>query len=335
MVGRLPRSDAVIEALTSHRSKGTENNYGTGWRTFTAYCDQRGIRPFTATPLDICDYLAYLSERGTNNMHHLQPYLSAINAAFKDLGHVDGPAKGPLVNAVRDHYKARQVDDAPTDRVYYLPAPVAKQIYDAAVVVVQAQDFPADDNVFDLATALLVTLVTYVTGSRPSSIRLLKTTDVKFLQGHCLQITRDYVKGQNDNDLQDVTGRHPVSFPHSNYHSLYDILHTFHTHLSSQAADREYFFSISQPCASANNAWLLTALSHVQATPPAGFRFVPKSCRRGFASGCFAAGVARERINYVGGWSFNSETALKNYADLSAPCDEETKFFFSGWRTDV
>ena len=87
------------------------------------------------------------------------------------------------------------------------------------------------------------------------------------------------VKGQNDNDLQDVTGRHPVSFPHSNYHSLYDILHTFHTHLSSQAADREYFFSISQPCASANNAWLLTALSHVQATPPAGFRFVPKSCR--------------------------------------------------------
>ena len=132
-----------------------------------------------------------------------------------------------------------------------------------------------------------------------------------------------------------MPGRHPIEFSAEAYRPLRSMLLIFHTHISVHFPEHTYFFTHSpNPPTTLNATWLHAALAHVSVTPPAGFRYTPKSCRRGLASACFAIYVPRERINYIGGWAFDSPTALKTYADLTAPKCDDTRFFFDCWRHD-
>ena len=74
-MGRLAHGPTVGRIVTSALSPETYSSYGTGWRHWVAFCDERDLAPLEATEYDACDFLVYLANRGTVQIRTCTPYL--------------------------------------------------------------------------------------------------------------------------------------------------------------------------------------------------------------------------------------------------------------------
>jgi hypothetical protein len=60
----------------------TYNNYGTGMRRFTVFCNEEGITPLEATAAEMLRFAAWLARAGIIVTNSLQPYFSAVGCIF-------------------------------------------------------------------------------------------------------------------------------------------------------------------------------------------------------------------------------------------------------------
>jgi site-specific recombinase XerD len=100
LVGTNDLGELVLDLLTGYLAPTTYNNYGTGMRRFTVFCNEEGITQLEATTADMLRTTTWLARSGTIAANSLQPYFSAINKLFRD--HLKEPvALGPLLTVAR------------------------------------------------------------------------------------------------------------------------------------------------------------------------------------------------------------------------------------------
>jgi hypothetical protein len=100
LVGMDDMGDLVLDLLAGSLAPTTYNNYGTGMRRLTVFCDEEGITPLHATVADMLRFTTWLARDGTVASNNLQPYFSSINKFFHD--HLKEPvALRPLLTDPR------------------------------------------------------------------------------------------------------------------------------------------------------------------------------------------------------------------------------------------
>jgi hypothetical protein len=61
LVGTYNLGDLVLDLLTVSLAPTTYNNYGTGMRRFTVFCNEEGIIPLESTAADMLRFTAWLA----------------------------------------------------------------------------------------------------------------------------------------------------------------------------------------------------------------------------------------------------------------------------------
>jgi hypothetical protein len=81
-VGTYDLGDLVLDLLIGSLAPTTYNNYGTGVRRFTVFCDEEGITLLKAIAADMLRFTTWLARARTVAAICLQPYFSTINNTF-------------------------------------------------------------------------------------------------------------------------------------------------------------------------------------------------------------------------------------------------------------
>jgi len=89
-------SQTAISLLTSALSPTTYQSYKQKIQKFARFCVEQGKVLLDCSQLDVVRYVAWLAVEGRVAADSLQPYLSAINRLYQDLG-LPAIATGPLV----------------------------------------------------------------------------------------------------------------------------------------------------------------------------------------------------------------------------------------------
>ena len=110
MPSALASDDARAEA--GSWAPSTRRSYVAGWRDFTQWCLDTGVRGLPAAPADVGRYLEHLMEARGRALATARSRLAAVSAAHRLAGHPD-PASRPLVKATlkrlgREHGKPRK-----------------------------------------------------------------------------------------------------------------------------------------------------------------------------------------------------------------------------------
>jgi site-specific recombinase XerD len=74
----------VLDFLTGSLVPTTYNNYATGIRRFTVFCDEEGITPLEAAAADMLRFITWLARTLNVAANNLQPYFSSINKRIRD-----------------------------------------------------------------------------------------------------------------------------------------------------------------------------------------------------------------------------------------------------------
>jgi hypothetical protein len=127
LVGTDDLGDPVLDLLTGSLAPTTCNNYGTGMRRYTFFCNEEGITPLEATTADMLRFTAWLARAGAFTANSLQPYLLAINKLFRD--HLKEPvALGPLLTDARRGLAMQQKPITDPDIRVPIPAPIVQHM---------------------------------------------------------------------------------------------------------------------------------------------------------------------------------------------------------------
>ncbi len=89
------REFSVRDALRTSLSDNTRSAYRTGWRRFTAWCDDAGTNPMAATPEDLASFVVQLAsrppspaattaERAPLSVATIRVYLAAIGREYRE-----------------------------------------------------------------------------------------------------------------------------------------------------------------------------------------------------------------------------------------------------------
>jgi hypothetical protein len=100
-LGDVPQRAFVIDTLASSLQPRTSRSYGSKWDAFQAWCTAQADSPSAvpAMTVTVLRYLADVGVRATVAASSLQPYLTAINAVYRDLI-LEPPALGPAASRI-------------------------------------------------------------------------------------------------------------------------------------------------------------------------------------------------------------------------------------------
>jgi hypothetical protein len=127
LVGTDDLGDLVLDLLTGSLASTTYNNYGTGMRRFTIFCNGEGVTPLEATAADMLRITSWLALSGTIAANSLQPYFSAINKFFHD--HMkEQVALGPLLTGARRGLAMQKQPITDPDIRVPIHAPIVQQM---------------------------------------------------------------------------------------------------------------------------------------------------------------------------------------------------------------
>jgi hypothetical protein len=100
LVGTDDKGDLVLDLLIGSLAPTINNNYGTGVRRFTGFCDDEGTNPLQATAADTLRVTTWLARARTVTANSLSPYFSEINKFSRN--HLkELVAVGPLLTDAR------------------------------------------------------------------------------------------------------------------------------------------------------------------------------------------------------------------------------------------
>ena len=79
-------STALHHLVSMGLASGTATGYAGHFAAFEEYCEREGVSALPAARTTILAYVGYIAQRGTVAAGSLQPTLSAINRAHRDVG---------------------------------------------------------------------------------------------------------------------------------------------------------------------------------------------------------------------------------------------------------
>ena len=336
LLGEDPLGQLGTEMMTSQLAESSYKTYGTGLRSFSAFCATEGVDILDATPQTIVRYLAWLCDRGTVAAGSLQPYLSSINRFLQD--HLRAPvALGPLVVSAKKGYAHLQTALTPATPRTFLPPTVAYKILVSAERMCQNPDLASAPSGLRLSLrAAAAVLLNYIFFARASTGVLAQTNDFAVTPSAIVLFKR-ILKGRQT----DPVNRLPtVQVPVSAVPRVAAVLSAFLT------ARQTWWSAAARPLpaalwalpsdsapdlwnSSTMTQWLQMSCTLVGEQPPPGFVWTSHSLRSGAATAANAAGVPLPQIRFFGDWATNSSVVL-DYIDptlLPSPAGE----LFFGW----
>ena len=322
LLGHSLEADRVIELAANALAQSSVKTYTSHWRAFEAYCAAAGRSALPASQATVALYVAHLAQRGTINPNSLQPYLSAINSAHKAvLLDPEGPARGPLLDAVRRGWRreANAVPRAQKERSVALPAHVVSTAMQRALAL-GASRTP------QLLRALWHTTLGFATLMRAGSTVPLAHDDVA-LTATELVVRPRYIKNGQLNALLPDAKRFPkvhcrqMSSIHLIWRSAQmQAWATARQTPPAPSADRSYWALPGDAHGDASRtatAWLLEACDALGAVPPLGGKYSSHCLRKGGASAAWAVGLPYDNICVLGDWKIGSQTPRRHYIDYT------------------
>mmetsp|Transcript_34075 Transcript_34075/g.77736 ORF Transcript_34075/g.77736 Transcript_34075/m.77736 type:complete len:350 (-) Transcript_34075:75-1124(-) len=123
-----PGAETAWRLVAAGRRESTVASYNGKFQRFVTFCAMAGLCPLPATLSTVLAYLGWLSEEDLVHHTSLQPYLTAINSAHKDLG-FDAPAEGRIITLARKGFGEIEAAERGVPPAHTaLPSRVVKQI---------------------------------------------------------------------------------------------------------------------------------------------------------------------------------------------------------------
>lgn len=338
----------AVTLLLSSKAPNTYRSYGQKVQKFLRFCAQQKLDPCGCTQHDIVRYVAWLALEGRVAAESMQPYFSAINRLYEDLGHTP-VAVGPLVRQAVLGLAGMQAPSVPvlSERAP-LPAGVAYDILVRAAACL-AGEANSQPPLLGLVRACLSTVVAFIFFARPAANARLLDANLQVIPGPpvSIQLLPVSLKGRDRVKPHKI---HPLVVPAAAFSSPagalpgIDIAALLQRYkqlrdLAFGGVGPRYMWALpgDSPAAwtsATQTSWLQSAVQLACHTPPAGFKFTGHSMRKGAATAASAVGVPLPTIKHFGGWSPRSAVVERDYIDPSVRPTPAAAFFF-GWLTQV
>lgn len=336
-------SQLAISLISSALEPNTYASYGQKIQKFTRFCDEHGLNLLNCQTTDVLRYVAWLGAEGRIAADSVQPYLSAINRLYQDLG-LPAIASGPLVVQVVKGLHGMQ---KPVVTVPLVRSPIPAQvIYDIFASAVHAlySDHCTEPGLLRMARACLATGTAFLFFARPGSFAKLLDADLVITPGPsvCIQLLPRGVKGRARVQPHRLL---PLSIPAVAFTNptcglapldIAGMLARFKQLRNDAFGGQppQYMWALpGEPCVFGSRqqtAWLEAACLLTCHFPPVGFKWTGHSMRKGAASAASAAGVPFPKICHFGGWAHASKVLVERYIDPTYPASAAGSFFF-GW----
>lgn len=333
----------AISLLTSALSPSTYQSYHQKLNKFARFCAEQGKLLLECSTHDVLRYVAWLAREGRVAADSIQPYLSAINRLYQDLG-LPVIASGPLVTAAVKGLQGMQQPAVPRE-LERAPIP-AQVVYDMLVTASHILDSVVIDGLAQLrlARACLATIVAFLFFARPgANANVLDADLVVVTEPHRgIQLLPRGTKGKGRVQAHKLT---PLFVPSAVFtnpaHTLPPVdlaalLVKFKQLRNSAFGGQAPVHMWSVPGEQVSvygsthqTTWLQTALTLTLHSPPSGHTWTGHSMRKGAASAASAVGVPHPKICYYGGWAVASNVMAKHYIDPTCPVTPAASFFFS------
>lgn len=320
----------------------TAASYSGYWRQFVAFCVAAGRESLPATSSTCALFVAHLHDRGTVQPESLQPYLSAINRAHRDILGVDpGPAGGTDVNNIIRGWRLERASSAPSairDVRAPLPAEVALRALRAAAEMPTIKPGPECFALLRRFRSLLYVGLGFQLMARSDTDIHLQVDDV-WLDADSIRIRLQAEKGRRGDPerrvlaipLNTVGGLLARALRRWLAGAAY-----FRSHGLVANGDKSFWRAPGDPTtwtssSSACTAWLAEATAFIEASPPTGQCWTSHSLRKGAATAAHAVAVPVHIISFYGGWQ-QSSGVVHTYIDLTVTGDVAAAAFFAWMR---
>lgn len=336
----------AVSFLTAALSPGTYQSYGQKLKKFARFCEQHGKSLTACTTHDILRYVAWLAHEGQVSADSMQPYLSAINKLYQDLG-LPAIASGHLVSNTVKGFLGMQKRLVPRALTR---SPISAQvIYDMLAPAAFALHSPNLPLLVKLraARACLATVLAFVFFARPGAHANLLDADLVITSQPQagIQLLPRGTKGKGRVPAHRLA---PLFVPAEVFTAprcglapvdLVALLAEFKQLRDSSFGDKTPVHMWALPgedsvsfSSQHQTAWLQHALWLASHSPPPGYTWTGHSMRKGAASAASAVGVPLPKICHYGGWSVTSYVVVRDYIDPTYPVTPAALFFFS-WLT--
>ena len=337
----------VLQGLMHHRAPGTLKTYSNNWNRWVNFCHLRSnarplgqaqapgpLSPWAATPYDVADFLMHLAP--SVRMSSVQPYLSCINSAYRDLG-LPAIGNDQVVKATRAFLERVQVPLNSGESIVPMDASAMKELLDDVHRDYSTMEQPLGPGGLRYLRSSLAAIIGFVSGSRPGALVRLPVENLRVVGPQLALLERTETKTSPNSPLfADAPGRRPLPlyFRDSKVCTLLTMYIENRARLPRQP---RYFFSLTTDEDKQDGVftlWFDTVLASIRRTPPAGCKWTPKSLRKGFATASHLAGADLLSITNVGGWAPGSSTVARDYIRADYTRDPSMVYFFGHLNKD-
>ena len=344
----VPGARTAVSLAGMSLAESTSSGYGYSWERFVDYCEVAGVEALPASPLTVFTYLGWLAEQGTIAASSLQPTLSAINGAHRDVGLEPPAVDSHIITAVRRGMGRAQAATSSRDSRIPLPCVVVESALIEGLLVAWAfrdvspcrpsrrgRGPPAFCSsprgsaarsstpswVLSLRSFFSMVLGSLFSGRSDSTVHL-RTTD--FGVDPDFMWIRLTEKGKRHTCVRRVVRLPQSCRPvHGEQSALPQVADLARAWLRVHAeiwdgVQPEWLFQLpgeSRPTTRAFAGWFSLGLSELSVEAPPGFAYLPHSVRSGSASAQAAIGVPRHMYTWVGGWVRGSVVVDRDYVD--------------------
>ena len=221
--GLLPlmHGSEVLQGLVHHRAPGTLKTYLNNWNRWVNFCHLRStarslgqtrapspLSPWAATPYNVADFLLHLAP--SVRMSSVQPYLSCINSAYRDLG-LPAIGNDQVVKATRAFLERVQVPLNLGESIVPMDASAIKDLLDVAYQDYSTMGQPFGTDGLRYRRSALAVIIGFVSGSRPGAIARLPVGNLRVVGPQMALLVRTETKTTpNTPLLPDAPGRRPL-----------------------------------------------------------------------------------------------------------------------------
>ena len=171
-------SDAVITALSRARASSTNRVYDSKWKLFKQFCSDRSVRPESADPATVAEFLLFLFRSRNCAAGTIASYRAAVGNVLRFTNSYD-PAQDPVISQLLKGFRRER---GPVDRT--VPR------WDLSVVLRFLAAKGGEDDDLHTATAKVAFLLSLATAGRCHSLAALENdVDISGVSPRSLSIS--------------------------------------------------------------------------------------------------------------------------------------------------
>lgn len=314
----MPGAATARALIARSRHSSTQAQYGRLFTAFCEYCEAAGVSALPATPWTVVNYIGHIADGGRWAADSLQPILSAINAAHRDMLLEPPACDNHFLSLVRRGMRRAQVEAGDT-RDSRIPLP-CEHLLSILALGEAAAGGGGIAGLRAMRGPLGISLTSLFAGRQDSGVHLRTRdfgVDDRFIW---LRLTEKGKKGHVVRRILhlDLAAAGAASALPRVAALACHYLDLRRRLLRDGQAEPEFLLQLpgeGRPTTRHMEQWFASALSAADIRAPPGFAYLGHSIRSMAASAMAAVGVPRHVYIFIGGWARGSTVVDKHYID--------------------